>query len=359
NGKGSIDFDSVALKWNYRAQGLDDESVVSIRVYAIEMVYVPEGGFDIGDGDPSQIKSLSYKVATNEIHGNGTTFVKADTIWKIILNSPSDYMYYYNGPSTGQQTIINSGRMNSGYASFPLGNWSSGTTNIAGYSMYQERYHSGNSHQLDAYSTYPISGTGELIDRILSLTNWTRSLNSSSSGWHSLIIKLPQPFRATHFTLGWWSNVNIPYYSLRGSNDGNSWNTIVGSYNSGNCPGGCGGGNDRITTTVASSQSQAYQWYEWRFYNSYNSYLYLSAFGIADRTNGGHPDNGWYYGKGVRGFDRMDTTWKTGAAVGTQRHYPASASMPFTFVEGMPIKKLTSSPTYPNAQKAYYMMKHE
>ncbi|MEG2239429.1 MAG: hypothetical protein RRX93_08450, partial [Bacteroidales bacterium] len=35
NGQGTLVFDSVCLKWNYRAQGLDDQSIISIKVFSI------------------------------------------------------------------------------------------------------------------------------------------------------------------------------------------------------------------------------------------------------------------------------------------------------------------------------------
>ncbi|MCX6162021.1 MAG: hypothetical protein NTV87_11920, partial [Ignavibacteriae bacterium] len=40
----------VQLRWNYGANGLNDNAVIDIRVYAIEQVYVPQGNFSIGSG---------------------------------------------------------------------------------------------------------------------------------------------------------------------------------------------------------------------------------------------------------------------------------------------------------------------
>lgn len=50
NTSGPIDWDNVRLRWNYGADGLLDACNVSIKVFAIEMVNIPQGNFFIGDG---------------------------------------------------------------------------------------------------------------------------------------------------------------------------------------------------------------------------------------------------------------------------------------------------------------------
>jgi formylglycine-generating enzyme required for sulfatase activity len=59
DGSGSIDWDQVLLRWNYGADGILDACNVTVRVYAIEMVYVPQGSFFAGDGafDRGQFES--------------------------------------------------------------------------------------------------------------------------------------------------------------------------------------------------------------------------------------------------------------------------------------------------------------
>lgn len=50
DGSGSIDWDQVRIRWNYGADGILDACNVTIKVYAIEMVYIPQGSFYVGDG---------------------------------------------------------------------------------------------------------------------------------------------------------------------------------------------------------------------------------------------------------------------------------------------------------------------
>lgn len=50
DGIGDVDFNQVGLRWNYGVDGVEDDDIVEISVHAIEMVYVPQGAFQLGDG---------------------------------------------------------------------------------------------------------------------------------------------------------------------------------------------------------------------------------------------------------------------------------------------------------------------
>lgn len=52
-GSGSVNFSNVQLRWDYGADGVADNALVDISVSAIEMVYVPQGSFWLGDGSNS------------------------------------------------------------------------------------------------------------------------------------------------------------------------------------------------------------------------------------------------------------------------------------------------------------------
>ena len=49
-GSGSNNWDNAKLRWNYGTDGLADNATVDVKVFAIEMVYVPQGSFYVGDG---------------------------------------------------------------------------------------------------------------------------------------------------------------------------------------------------------------------------------------------------------------------------------------------------------------------
>lgn len=50
NGQGAVSWSDAKLRWNYGVDGVNDQDSVEIRVFAIEMVYVPSGNFYLGSG---------------------------------------------------------------------------------------------------------------------------------------------------------------------------------------------------------------------------------------------------------------------------------------------------------------------
>lgn len=50
NGTGTFSITGAQLRWNYGANGLSDDATVDIKMFAIEMVYVPQGAFIVGSG---------------------------------------------------------------------------------------------------------------------------------------------------------------------------------------------------------------------------------------------------------------------------------------------------------------------
>ncbi len=64
-GYGNVNITGIQLRWNYRAQGLGNDDVVEIRVFGIEMVYVAQGAFFLGDGSGTTIQGHFRDGANN------------------------------------------------------------------------------------------------------------------------------------------------------------------------------------------------------------------------------------------------------------------------------------------------------
>lgn len=56
DGIGNVNYTGAQLRWNYGVDGLSDEDSVEICVFAIEMVYVPQGAFYAGDGSVTSLE---------------------------------------------------------------------------------------------------------------------------------------------------------------------------------------------------------------------------------------------------------------------------------------------------------------
>ena len=50
NGTGTVNWAGNKLRWNYGADGVSDVDSVEIRLFAVEMVYVPTGAYNLGSG---------------------------------------------------------------------------------------------------------------------------------------------------------------------------------------------------------------------------------------------------------------------------------------------------------------------
>lgn len=54
-GYGAVNASNIALRWNYGLNQIAHDAVVEVRVYAVEMVYIPQGAFFAGDGNASPV----------------------------------------------------------------------------------------------------------------------------------------------------------------------------------------------------------------------------------------------------------------------------------------------------------------
>jgi hypothetical protein len=64
-GSGNNSLSMIRLRWDYGANGLPANSTVTVKVFAIEMVYVPQGAFYVGDADADRTGCF-YKYGTNK-----------------------------------------------------------------------------------------------------------------------------------------------------------------------------------------------------------------------------------------------------------------------------------------------------
>lgn len=64
NGIGDVNYTLAQLRWNYGADGVLDNENVEIQVYAVEMVYVPQGAFNLGNASAELYKFRDGAVNT-------------------------------------------------------------------------------------------------------------------------------------------------------------------------------------------------------------------------------------------------------------------------------------------------------
>lgn len=70
DGNGDVFFSGLKLEWDYEANNVDANAVVDVQVFAIEMVYVPEGEYRLGTG----FGGIGAENEVGEFRTRGTVF---------------------------------------------------------------------------------------------------------------------------------------------------------------------------------------------------------------------------------------------------------------------------------------------
>lgn len=132
DGTGNVSYNDVEVRWNYGQNGVNDNDLVDVQVYAVEMVYVPSGAFFVGSGGSFEMGSftngsMSLPVASGGVTnltgasssaktvtlgtGNTTGLVAGHVLTKIngtgVLGGPNGYDTVASVISSTQFTLAN------------------------------------------------------------------------------------------------------------------------------------------------------------------------------------------------------------------------------------------------------------
>lgn len=66
-GTGTVNWTGAAVRWDYGADGIDDTASIRIKLFGIEMVYIPQGSFYAGSGGTEVSPFYLYPTTTNPV----------------------------------------------------------------------------------------------------------------------------------------------------------------------------------------------------------------------------------------------------------------------------------------------------
>ncbi len=119
DGSGSVDWENIQLQWSYDDDGVGTNDIVDVQVFAVEMVYVPEGAFWLG----SSADGLEREV--NSFYEFGAAPAGQFTAYRVTSESPinigtANGSLYYSGTSVagGDRTGSLSALYPKGFAAF-------------------------------------------------------------------------------------------------------------------------------------------------------------------------------------------------------------------------------------------------
>lgn len=85
DGSGSNNWSGVKLRWNYGTDGVADDAIVDVKVFAIEMVYIPQGSFSLYNGESSNLtanfNSGNTISSEDAIAENTITWERSESNW--------------------------------------------------------------------------------------------------------------------------------------------------------------------------------------------------------------------------------------------------------------------------------------
>ncbi|MFH1768724.1 MAG: SUMF1/EgtB/PvdO family nonheme iron enzyme [Candidatus Omnitrophota bacterium] len=94
-GVGEVDAYNIQLIWDWATDGLSGASSVRVKVFGIEMVYVPSGSFYIGDGNGGSESAGAFHVGGGNSAAQVTTSLTANI--RVDANSYDDSQLENNG----------------------------------------------------------------------------------------------------------------------------------------------------------------------------------------------------------------------------------------------------------------------
>ena len=110
DGTGNFSITGAQLRWNYGANGVADNATVDVKVFAIEMVYVPAGNFYVGSGGTETSAFYMYPTTTNPYQITGEGAITVDTT--------DGNLYYPSSIYGGDQSGPIPANFPKGYAAF-------------------------------------------------------------------------------------------------------------------------------------------------------------------------------------------------------------------------------------------------
>jgi hypothetical protein len=98
NGQGTVAWNTAKVQWNYGQDGVNDNDSVEIRVFAIEMTYIPTGAYYLGSGGAS--------IGEFRTGGPGTStpYLVSSAAAITVANTAANLYYENQNFSAGDQT---------------------------------------------------------------------------------------------------------------------------------------------------------------------------------------------------------------------------------------------------------------
>lgn len=93
DGSGTFSVQNAQLRWNYGANGVSSNANVEIKVFALEMVYIPQGSFFVGSGGSESNSFYTHPTTTNPFQITSESSIN--------VGNSSGYLFYTTSGNAG------------------------------------------------------------------------------------------------------------------------------------------------------------------------------------------------------------------------------------------------------------------
>ena len=136
DGSGTNTWTNAKIRWNYGTDGVADDALMDIRVYAIEMVYIPEGSYYLGDGNGTSESFGSFHTGTTNSSAHITASLLGDIRTDNSGNGDDSQLYTNgigidgdNGIDVNDDGVIDNATFPTGYGAFYIMKYEKFVTN--------------------------------------------------------------------------------------------------------------------------------------------------------------------------------------------------------------------------------------
>lgn len=119
NGSGAISWNPISLRWNYGGDGLGDNEVFDLHVFAIEMVFIPQAAFSLGENQSASGRgSFKQSVGTSafSVTGESSVVIGGTAAGGVTVQNPASQLVADDFNSTISHVLPDS--FPKGFASF-------------------------------------------------------------------------------------------------------------------------------------------------------------------------------------------------------------------------------------------------
>lgn len=117
DGSGDVDTDNIQFIWDWGSEGLTADTSKQVKVFAIEMVYVPGTEFDIGDGNSTSESTNAFHTKTTTV--KYTVMTSVSYLATVTANTYDDSQLESTGVGVGYGGLDANGDLTVDNTNFP------------------------------------------------------------------------------------------------------------------------------------------------------------------------------------------------------------------------------------------------